>query len=179
MNDTLDSLLNQARRGDRSAEVLLFERLRVRFCLFARHRIGTADDVEDVVQDALKTVFEKYRSIEFETSFTGWAYQVLINKLLTHSRAGRVRRERFQPESDLTPPAIDPEPVDLTTRLLRCLRKLHTVNPRHARVLNLSYQGFEVDDICRRLDLTRTNLYTILSRARTMLQHCLDQGELK
>lgn len=137
------------------------------------------DDVEDVVQDALKTVYEKYRTMEFEVSFAGWAYQVLVNKLLSHHRDGRVRRARFQPESELAPATTEPEPVDLITRLLRCLRKLHAVNPHHARVVNYSYQGFDVDEICRRLHLSRTNLYTILSRARTMLQHCLDKGELK
>jgi len=147
--------------------------------MFARQRTGSSDDAEDIVQDALKTVYEKYRSMEFETSFTAWAYQVLMNKLLSHNRNGRARRARFEAENDRLQARIEPEPVELINRLLTCLRKLHAVNPHHARVLNYSYQGFDVNEICHRLHLTRTNLYTILSRARAMLQHCLDKGELK
>jgi len=179
MNQTNEKLLECARNGDRNAERVLFERLRARFGLFARQRVGSVDDAEDIVQDALKTVFEKYGTMEFETSFTGWAYQVLMNKILSHSRAARVHRERFRPEEGVDVLGPVSEPGVLVIRLLDCLRKLHTVNPRHARILNLNYQGFEVDEICRRLDLNRTNLYTILSRARAALQYCLDKGVIK
>ena len=65
----------------------------------------------------------------------------------------------------------------LERQLLDCLRALNRSNGRHARILNLHYQGYSVEEICRRLSLTRTNFYTILSRARTILLACLEKGD--
>jgi RNA polymerase sigma factor (sigma-70 family) len=177
MNEPLETLQKRARNGDPQAESELFEALRARFGLFVRQRIGSRDDGEDIVQEALRTVFEKYRAIDFETSFAGWAYTVLTNKILTHARAARVRQEKHQLiRQEQTEERMSDELSRLEPRLLDCLRKLHAVNKRHARLVNLSYQGYSVEEICRRMNLTRTNLYTILSRARTALQECLDEG---
>ena len=180
MNETLTTLQERAREGDSQAERELFDRLGARFRLFARQRIRCQEDCEDIVQEALKTVFEKYRTVEFETSFTAWAYRVLTNKIMTHVRSSGVRnraREQIEAENSAAPQGDDDELLE--TRLLDCLRKLHAGFPRHARVLNLTYQGFDVSEICRRMNLTRTNLYAILSRARSKLQRCLEEGDVE
>jgi DNA-directed RNA polymerase specialized sigma24 family protein len=47
------------------------------------------------------------------------------------------------------------------------------VNPRYARVLNLIHLGYNTEEICRRMKLTRSNLYSIVSRARALLSDCV------
>lgn len=169
-----------ARAGDRSAEDELFARLIARFRLFARQRIRNEADAEEVIQDTLKTIFEKYREIDFESSFAAWAYQVLTYKLKTYLST-RTRRDRKLEEerSRLGGRAAANAEPDLERRLQDCLRQVNRANQRHARILNLHYHGYTVAEICARLQLTRTNFYTILSRARTMLADCLDKGGAK
>ena len=75
------------------AEEKLFSELTARLRLFARQRLWDRADADEVVQETVKTIFEKYRQIEFELSFAAWAYRVLNNKLLTFS-ATKGRRER-------------------------------------------------------------------------------------
>jgi len=169
-----------ARTGDRSTEDELFRRLYARFRLFARQRIRNEADAEEVIQDSLKTIFEKYRQIDFESSFAAWAYQVLTYKLKTYLST-RTRHDRKLEEERIKfdgQVSANPEP-DLERRLQDCLQQVNRANQRHARILNLHYQGYTVAEICARLKLTRTNLYTILSRARAMLAHCLDTGDSK
>jgi DNA-directed RNA polymerase specialized sigma24 family protein len=101
-----------------------------------------------------------------------------MNKILTHARSARVRQEKHQLIRQEQGTSVSSEMSRLEPRLLDCLRKLHAVNKRHARLVNLCYQGYSVDEICRKMNLTRTNLYTILSRARTALQVCLDEGDI-
>ena len=176
----INELQKLASGGDRSAEEELFRLLSARFRLFVRQKIWARSDGEEVVQEALKTVLEKHRQIDFETSFVAWAYRVLNNKVLTFSSTQGRREKKLEemavPESSrqLSEPGSD-----LEARLLACLRGLNKVNSRHARILNLHYQGYSVTEICTRLGLTRTNFYTILSRARNMLGACLEKGEIR
>jgi RNA polymerase sigma factor (sigma-70 family) len=176
----INELQTLARHGDQSAGEQLFSLLAARFRLFARLRIKDRADAEDVVQEALKTILEKHCQVDFETSFQAWAYQVLNNKLMTHMATQTRRVNILNDLSEQQVSHVAPSPdSDLERRLLDCLQKLHRVNQRHARILNLHHQGYSVAEICDRLGLTRTNFYTLLSRARTMLETCLEKGGIK
>ena len=59
------------------------------------------------------------------------------------------------------------------------VKKIVVVNNRFARILNFHYQGYAVVEVCERLRLTSTNFYSILSRARSMLELCLEKGDVK
>ena len=176
----IKSLHDRARTGDREAQEELFKQLQARFRLFARQRLRRNTDVEEVVQEALKTVFEKYQAVDFEISFTAWAYKVLHHRLLTYvateSRRSRILEEKQPMVSQMTSASPD---IDLERRLLECLRRVNSVSGRHARILNLHYHGYTVAEICERARLTQTNFYTILSRARAMLAACLERGRYK
>jgi RNA polymerase sigma factor (sigma-70 family) len=173
----IDDLLTAAQGGDRTAENQLFDYLLARFRLFARHKIRDGEDCEEVVQEALKTIFEKYRETRFEVSFPAWAHKVLEHKILTFYRNSARRTRKLSELKDEVPPeaAVQPD-RDLENKLLDCLRKLNRANRRHARVLVYNYQGYAVDEICSRLGLSRPNLYTMLSRARNWLVNCLQKG---
>jgi RNA polymerase sigma-70 factor (ECF subfamily) len=175
---SINSLYGRAAEGDPAAEKELLEHLTVSFRLFAQHRIWDEHDAEEVVQDALVTITSKYRGIEFETSFSAWAYRVLNNKILDFVKKKQARRnlmDRLQDETghDVT---WQPDP-ELKARLIGCFRRLHEGNQRHARILNLHYQGYDTAEICRRLKITQNHLYVLLSRARAALEACLKRGD--
>jgi RNA polymerase sigma factor (sigma-70 family) len=176
----INELQTLARTGDQSAEEQLFSLLAARFRLFARLRIKDRADAEDVVQDTLRTILEKHLQVDFETSFQAWAYRILNNKIMTYLTT-RKRREDIL--NDLSEQhgrlAVASPDSELVRRLLDCLQKLHRVHHRHARILNLQHQGYSVDEICNRIGLTRTNFYTLLSRARTLLETCLEKGSIR
>jgi len=158
----------------------LFNQLTVSFRIFAQQRIWNSQDSEEIVQDALMTIASKYRDIEFETSFAAWAYRVLNFKIADYFKARKIRenaRYRLTKEARESV-LLDLDPI-LKSRLLECLRKIGEVNSVHARVLNLHYQGYTTNEICDRLDINRGNLYVMLSRARVMLDKCLDKGDIK
>jgi len=182
-NDVAESSINQlynvARTGDPGAEERLFKGLTERFSLFVQHRIYSRQDAEEVVQDSLTAIAEQYREIEITKSFTAWAYRVLENKLLHYyrtkkSHARKLERLAANKTSDA---AYDADP-SFRRRLLDCMKKVSRANIRHARILNLHYQGYSVEDICGKLGVTRNNLYIILSRARSMLKACVEKGDL-
>lgn len=176
----LNSLHAAARAGDQAAEEQLFFIFLESFRLIVEHRIREMQDAEDVVQNALVVISQKYKDIDVETSFAGWAHQVLENTIMKHYRTQQTRQRKFVPMNSCVEPeaADNPDPT-LKRRILECLRKIRQVNNRHARIINLHYQGYTVDEICGKLRITRNSLYITLSRVRSMLRLCLEKGDIQ
>lgn len=177
----MDRLYRAALEGNAKAENDLMSHLAVSFRIFAQRKLWRQEDVEEVVQEALLTVSTKYREIEIESSFAGWCYRILQNKILDHvKKAGtraRLDREREATCSGGYEPT--PSDIELRKRIIECFRKLGIGNRRHARILNLHYQGYSTDEICAKLGVSENNLYVILSRARAALLVCLGLEEGK
>ncbi|UCD17822.1 MAG: RNA polymerase sigma factor [Candidatus Zixiibacteriota bacterium] len=173
----LNLLHELAQNGDSRSEDRLFESMSARFRLFVQQKIYNRQDAEEVVQKALMTIAEKYRGLKFKTSFSAWAYEVLKNKVLDYWKAGTFRQKRIIDYLDEmeTERTVEPNP-NLERKLLDCFKQVSTTNRRHARILNLHYQGYHVKDICKMLNLTTSNFYSILFRARSMLADCLRAG---
>lgn len=176
----MDELLNCARDGDKSAENELFQRLLVRFRLFARQKVGGEDAAEEIAQLACTTVLEKYKTEKYSVGFEAWAHGVLKMCIknyyftLRSCKEKTIRAPYKESRLDKAAPQIDP---DTELQLLTCLAKVFAVNRRYARVLNLAYQGYKTDEICQRLEMTRNNFYVTLNRARSMLWACLEGRE--
>jgi len=172
---SINELYSRVLAGDRLAENQLFEKMTVSFCMFLRHRIREEQDVNEVVQDTLAIVAKKYRDIEFTTSFSAWAYKTLEYVLLRYYRSSGNREKVFVRAGDILPVAgnsdIDPT---LKMRLLHCLRQLSKTRLRHARILNLHFQGYSVEEIASKLKVSSNNFYVMLSRARSLLSECLE-----
>ncbi len=168
--------------GGREAEELLFESLTARFRVFVRQRVWNKADAEEVVQEAMITICRDYRRMEFTASFAAWAYKVLDNRILAHISTRKRRSDRevsIDDRPDNPVPGTETVKPELKAKLLTCLKKVGRVNRRYARVLNFSYQGYKSDEICRQMDVKANTLYSLLSRARKMLETCLDKGDIK
>jgi len=176
----MESLLIRAKNGDKSAENEIFERLSVRFRLFARQKISNKEAAEDIAQKACLTVLEKYKAETFTVGFEAWAYGVL--QMGVRNYFYNLADERIElagvsdnRESGITASkAVNP---GIETQLLGCLKKMVTINRRYARILNLTYQGYKTGEICRKLSISPNNLYVTLNRARAMLWDCLKNRE--
>jgi RNA polymerase sigma factor (sigma-70 family) len=176
----LNTLHQNAVAGDQAAEKSLFDRLIVSFRLIAQRKIRSHEDAEEVIQEALKTVAEKYAQLEIESSFSGWAHQVLSNKIFDYVKvkAARGKHQAEMEDEHMPEIGIEEDPL-FHRRLIECLRTTFKSNRRYARVLNLHYQGFNGTEICERLGISSGNLYVTLSRARRALATCLKSGKVQ
>ncbi|MFH1687959.1 MAG: sigma-70 family RNA polymerase sigma factor [bacterium] len=173
---TISELHKAAQNGDIAAKNQLLARLSESFMLFVQHRVRDKQDAEEVVQEAMMTIAAKIDHTEITVSLAAWAHKILENKVLHYYRTKKYHRDRFDTRADVDGIATQLNP-DLKLRLLSCLRKIHAANPRHARILNLHYQGYGPTEICSKLGITRNNVYIILCRARAMLKQCLESEE--
>ncbi|MEW5923663.1 MAG: RNA polymerase sigma factor [Candidatus Zixiibacteriota bacterium] len=170
----INDLFEKAIRDGESAEKELFEALLVRFRAIVHQRIWEKNDSEDVAQEALLAVAREYKGIKFEISFSAWAAKVLDYRILAYIKRKRTTQARVSeaPPEDCSRPDLSQSP-GLRLKLLKCLKELFAANPRYARIINLHYQGYSIEEVCRRLKIKAGNSYVILSRAREMLAKCL------
>lgn len=171
----INDLHQAASGGDSGAKTKLFEKLLDNFSLFVQQRVWNKEDSEEIVQDTMTTIAQKYGELDVHTSFAAWAHQVYENKVLHYYRSKKYHKDRYSemPPGELS---VASDAVDhrLVTSLIACLKKIAGTNLRHARILNFAHQGYKMDEICLRLDLTVSNCYKLLSRARSELRSCLD-----
>jgi len=175
----MKQLLERALAGDEEAEKELFQYLFVRFKLFAKRNIGGEQDAEDIAQDACITILEKYKSQSFTSSFESWAYGILRMKIGNFLQKKEVRKcvQLSNPNvANMTGSMSNCCDHDLRRRISDCARKIINSYPRYARVLNLIHQGFKINEISEKLDITPNNLYVILNRGRLILKSCLKTG---
>ena len=177
----INTLHKNACSGDARAVDQLFEVLSSRFRLFVHQKVRNRADAEEIVQKALMTIYAEYGNITFTTSFAAWACKVLDNRILDYLRTRTRESRRLDRSLPRGPDSLsrggeaDPE---LKRRLQECLRKLCRRNNRYARILNLHNLGYGTGEICRRLNLKRATLYSALSKARAMLDKCLEKGQV-
>lgn len=173
-------LYRRLRGGDQAARKQLYEQLYVSFRILARHRIADWDNAEEVVQAAMVKVTSKLDQLSEAERFSAWAHTILKHEIVDYYRTAQSRRNR---ETELDDSSMrqsqGPDDGALKVKLKECLKKLNAVFGKHARILNLRYQGYSTGEICRRMSLTPNNLYVMLNRARAMLKNCLESGEIR
>jgi RNA polymerase sigma factor (sigma-70 family) len=175
---TLDELQKLAQAGDGEAEKELFQQLSVRFHIITRRYIWDMKEADEAIQDALTAVFDRHKSATYTTGFGAWSYGVLKNIIFDYNAKSKRQRERFveTDEGNSVGKGYEPDPL-FESRLLDCFHKLNQKNNMYARAINLSYQGYKVADISRRLNITTNNFYSVLSRARAILAACIKKGK--
>lgn len=176
----INNLLKKAKNGDNSAENLLFKNLTARFMFISRHKIANKEDCEEVVQNALTAIAENYKQTNFEISIAVWVKKILDNKIIDYYRSKKSGLSKMSRVSNYAITATD-DIIDpgFKQRLLDCLKKINAHNKQHSRILVLKYLGYSVNEIQEKLNLTKNNFYSVLSRARSMLENCLEKEKIK
>src|SRR5512134_647625 len=160
---------------------------------YAMLRLRDRSTAEDLVQETFLAALSDRGSFSGKSSEATWLVGILKHKIADHYR--RQTREAPLPNGDLRehPDAGDfngaghwtsgpaewgGNPADLyrqeefLDRFRECLSGL---SPNHANAFTLrEIEGLGTAEICKVLNVTETNLWVILHRARAFLRRCLE-----
>ena len=158
------------------------QKLREIFLALAKRRIRNEHDAEEIAQEALITVVEKFPAQDIQKSFLQWAFGILRNKIGNYyqGRDRRVRREQGEGEDVLARrPADDWDPVailaeqELSGKLARCWARL---KPPCRDLLGMLYRGASRDEIFARYPQYHYKVVnTKIFRCRNYLRRLLRQ----
>jgi RNA polymerase sigma-70 factor (ECF subfamily) len=160
---------------------------------FALTRVKDPALAEDLVQDTFLAALKGRKNFQHRSALQTWLTAILKHKIIDHLR----RKIRVQPVEDieavgetvegffeksggwrLRPGNWDLHPGKILEQrqfmdtLYRCLAELPE---RLAKAFMLrEMEGLSTDELCKSLQITPTNSWVMLYRARTYLRRCLE-----
>jgi len=168
---TIDETIQQALRGEASAQRKLFEAFAPQVFRVAMRYCELRADAEDVVQNTFIRVFNQLDSFRGEKgAFGAWVNRIAINESI------RILRKRrpilFVETENGLQHDVDPSPLVTDHLAAADLRKLILQLPEGYRaVFNLhAIEGYSHQEIATQLDITPATSRSQLTRARRTLK---------
>jgi len=149
------------------------ELIRPALLRYARSRIKSSHQAEDIVQDVLLILAQKKNELDPNKSFYNWAFQICyfqIRAFLTKSKRNKVFCEE-DPESmasDSLGYFYSKMPFqDLIQKEKKSIKKeiMSTLCSKEKKVFSLSLDGWGADDIIYHLKINKNIYHTTKSRA--------------
>ena len=188
MVPTLDDLEIPARirAGDRHTIQTVVETYLGQILRAARGAGLGPQRAEELTQATFATFIEKAEKFEGRSHVRTWLFGILYKKIAEARR--QLQREvqmddiedvvekRFNPDGSWARP---PQPVDLQlyrTEVGKLIEDCLEVVPTQQRMAFTlrEAEGLGTDEICKILEVTRTNLGVLLYRGRNRLRECLE-----
>jgi DNA-directed RNA polymerase specialized sigma24 family protein len=191
---SLDTLCEKSLAGDPRAQGALFEALRVRFLPIAKRRVQS-DHVEDVVQDTLKIVFDRYGDRNQGAGILVWGLTVLRNVIGNHYQSRDREREKVDFVDEYPAAAsLDPDMLagtvaeETRNQVQQAVAELADRFPRCGRIFKALLASLEKGGSPNQISsramtaaqkkepgLSRGSYYTALHRCRAQLRQIMDR----
>ena len=153
--------------------------------LFVKHQLGLRafilslepnfTDAEDLLQEVFLVVTRKANEFQEGTNFFAWACTIARFKLLELLRR-RARSQALSEEVIEVLCAVEPEAQFDDSRLAILQHCLEQLAPKARQMMFLRYYGeHSPSQIARLVSWTPNAVRVALSRARTVLQECLER----
>lgn len=158
-------------------------------------RVNDPDVAQDLVQETFLAGLKSAENFKGEASERTWLISILKRKIIDHyrkinSNKGKAEvRMNYPSETDenegdwLEQQVADPfdgnaedsmQNNELGLAIQECLSRLPE---KQAEVFKLkTIDGMDTEDICNELNITASNLWVIIHRARTSLIECLNKS---
>lgn len=179
-----DALVNRAIGGDRSAFEVLYQRTIRRVYNLVVRLVGSAQEAEEVTQEAYLQAYQNLNHFEGRASFFTWVYRIATNVSLQHRRR-RMRRAHNLPaasadESKLSAaPSTDFNPereLERRTLYTGLLSSIARLTPAQRTVMVLGpIQGNSYEQMSGLLSVSTNVIKGRLHRARENLKGLLEE----
>ena len=151
--------------GDRRAFEELFHRHRVRLYRLARRRSHTAEDADDVLQEAMLSAHRGAGAFRHDAAVGSWLHRIVVNAC-----RDRMRRNGFATgglTDDCFPIADRTASIETAIVVRQALMRLSP--EQRAAVVAVDMQGYSVADTARLLGVAEGTVKSRCSRARARL----------
>ncbi|MFO0892781.1 MAG: sigma-70 family RNA polymerase sigma factor [Isosphaeraceae bacterium] len=180
-----DSLVSACRSGHTEAFGVLVRRYQDRLYPTIHHLLGSAEDAQDVVQDAFVRAFQKLDQFQGESSFYTWIYRIAVNLALSGRRSrkfsvfqGLGHRSSHQAAVELADESSASDPSAALERGEReaiVADALGKLCPEHRAVVLLKdFDGCRYEEIGELLNIPVGTVRSRLHRARCELRLLLE-----
>lgn len=164
---------------------------------YAVARVNNEAIAKDLVQETFFAGLKSAKNFEGKSTERTWLVSILKRKVIDHyrkinSKKGQAEvKMNFYDEGENEGSWIEErvpqtwkneaeeniEKEELKNQIDKCIDSLPE---KYAMVFRMkTIQEFETDEICKELDITPSNLWVIIHRARTQLRNCMEKNWFK
>jgi RNA polymerase sigma-70 factor (ECF subfamily) len=165
----------ESSRHDRFFRLFLSSQDRIYGFLFVM--IHNRNDVDDLLQETISSMWEHFDKYQAGTNFTAWGITIARNKALNFIKKNV--RSRPQLSDDVYSEIVEIETEgkdDLSERtdaLRKCCEKLKDID---RKILSLRYRkDVSMKKIAQVLGRSTTGIYHTMARIHSLLQECVDR----
>jgi RNA polymerase sigma-70 factor, ECF subfamily len=188
-DESFVEIMAALRSGEDSAAVVVFQRFARKLILLARRQIDSSIshkiDPEDVVQSAYRSFFLRYQAGQFDIGTWNdlWGLLTIITLRKCHNRTGYFQAQCRDTQREISwpprtehsgPPweAIDRAPTPLEAAVLAetVQEVLSRVDPCERPIIELSLQGYTVQEISTQLPRAERTVRRVRERLKKHLQ---------
>lgn len=174
--------------ASRNVERLVSEHAEALYA-YALMRVGQRESAEDIVQDTLLAALQSWESFAGRSKERTWLIGILRHKILDFFRRNSPREDPDQDKwraeyfdkarhwkDKMVNWGEDPESLAENSEfwqvLQGCLRELSQIMAR--AFIMREMEGMSAEAVCKHLEISETNLWVRLHRARLQLRRCLE-----
>ncbi len=161
---------------------------------YAIPRVNDKEIAKDLVQDTFLAAWRNHDNFKGEISEKNWLFTILKNKIIDHYRKASTRLTEGLPDNTNDPFFDEAEHwteqtgpkewgIDYTQGvekrefyeiLNRCRKKLKDIQ---SAVFAMKYlDGLESEEICKELNISASNFWVLVHRAKLNLRACLEKN---
>jgi len=162
---------------------------------YALPRVNDSEVAKDIVQDTFLAAWRNYDNFKGEISEKNWLFTILKNKIIDHFRKASTRLTDSLPNIADGDPYFDNEEhwtavsapqnwnadtdsvidrkqfYEVLAKCKSMLKEIQNI------VFTMKYiDGLESDDICKELNITSSNYWVLIHRAKLQLRSCLEKN---
>lgn len=164
-------LIARAQAGDTAAYRVLVDTHQARAYALALRILRSAEDAEEVAQDAFVRVWTALPGFRGESSFGTWLYRIVARRAFDRSQVLRNRRAREQQDEKLPEHAAPEGAVHDTFEAARLQNLIARLSPaQRSAVTMFYYEGRSVEQVAALLGMPENTVKTHLLRARAALR---------
>ncbi|MGD8534873.1 MAG: RNA polymerase sigma factor [Candidatus Aminicenantes bacterium] len=169
-----EELASKAAEGPRSLFEELVSRYSMRLFYFLRHKTGSDQDIEDLVQETFLKAFKGIDRFDPERKFSTWLYTIAIREAISHHRSNKKMKHNPVETSNLP----GPEEIVIRKEESQNIWELATTLPKKEyEALWLRYaEEMPIKDIARVTKKSPITVRVLLYRARMKLAERIDKN---
>ena len=169
-----ETLIEECRRGDRSAQFRLYNQYSKAMYNLAYRMMNNREEAEDMLQEAFVECFRNIKGFRFESTFGAWLKRIVVNKCLNNLK----RKKIDLTLCDTLPVNVyeeEEEQIPDNSAIFRGIEML----PDGYRIILTLYllEGYDHTEIAQILNISESTSKSQYSRARERLRYLLKEGK--
>jgi RNA polymerase sigma-70 factor (ECF subfamily) len=173
MDESATYLLENCRRGNKSAQLSLYKKYARRLYLTCLRITGNPMEAEEAMQDAFLKVFNRLYLFRNEQNFEAWMHRIAVHTAIDYVRRHRHEWEEISPHSIDSDELNENEEADeeaLQYAVVQIKEAVKKLPAGYRIVLSLYlFEGYDMEEISSILKIQQASVRTQYLRAKRKL----------